>query len=103
MSTATLINPFTPDSEPDPSDAALVASGASSTDRIFCHRADRPRLREVVGETIERFDNEIYPEYARLCREHPFYAPADTVRWLRELIERKSFKEIFGIDEQGEA
>jgi RNA polymerase sigma factor (sigma-70 family) len=81
----------------------LVAAGASSTDRIFFHRADRPRLREVVGETIERFDNEIYAEYARLCREHPFYAPADTVGWLRELIERKSFREIFGIDEQGEA
>jgi len=60
-------------------------------------------VHEEAEDVTQEFDSEIYAEYAHLCREHPFYAPADTVGWLRELIERKNFKEIFRIEDQGEA
>jgi RNA polymerase sigma factor (sigma-70 family) len=79
----------------------FIDSGAYSADRIFFHQADGPRLRELVGEKIERFDTEVYDEYVRLFREHPFYTPPEVTGWLRKLIERKSFREIFQLDEQG--
>jgi RNA polymerase sigma factor (sigma-70 family) len=77
----------------------FIDSGAYSADRIFFHQAEGPRVRELVGEKIERFDNEVYDEYVRLFREHPFYAAPEVTGWLRELIERKSFKEIFQLNE----
>ena len=80
----------------------FIDSGAYSADRIFFHQADGPRLRELVGDTIERFGAEAYDEYARLFRDHPFYASPDVTAWLRDLIERRSFKEIWHIDETPE-
>lgn len=80
----------------------FVDAGAYSTERIFFHQAEGPRLRELVGEKIERFNNEVYDDYARLFREHPFYNSPDATRWLRELVARKSFKEFLQIDHNGE-
>jgi hypothetical protein len=37
-----------------------------AADRIFFHQADGPRLSELVGEEIERFNDDLYDEYARL-------------------------------------
>jgi len=80
----------------------FIDSGAYSADRISFHQADGPRLREIVGEKIERFDTEIYEDYQRLFRAHPFYKPPEVIGWLRGMIEKKSFKEIFQIDRPGE-
>lgn len=80
----------------------FIDSGAYSADRIFFHQAHGPRLRELVGEKIERFGTEVYEEYARLFRDHPFYSPPEMTGWLQKLLERKSFKEIFNLDEPGE-
>jgi RNA polymerase sigma factor (sigma-70 family) len=81
----------------------FIDSGAYSADRVFFRQVDGPRLRELVGETIERFNNEVYDDFARLHREHPFYTPPDTTQWLRELVERKSFKDIFQLDDSRDA
>ncbi|MFH1842623.1 MAG: RNA polymerase sigma factor [bacterium] len=78
----------------------FLDSGAYSADRIFFHQAAGPRLRELVGKKIERVDAEVYREYARLFREHPFYTAPDVTGWLRQLLERKSFVEIFQLDEE---
>lgn len=77
----------------------FIDSGAYSADRIFFHQADSPRMKELVGEKMERYGAEVYDEYARLFRDHPFYAAPDAVSWLRKLIERRSFKEIWQLDE----
>jgi RNA polymerase sigma factor (sigma-70 family) len=76
----------------------FIDSGAYSADRIFFHQAEGPRLREIVGEKIARFDNEVYEDYARLFREHPFYVAPEVTGWLRDLAGRKNFKEIFQLD-----
>jgi len=55
-----------------------------------------------VGDTIERHGTEVYDEYARLFREHPFYDPPDATAWLSGLIERRSFREIWHIDDTRE-
>ncbi|MFQ5599488.1 MAG: RNA polymerase sigma factor [Candidatus Krumholzibacteriia bacterium] len=77
----------------------FIESGAYSSDRIFFHEPNQPRLGELVGEKIERFEAEVYADYVRLFREHPFYAPPGATGWLRELLERPDFKEIFQLDE----
>ncbi len=51
-----------------------------------------------MGEEIERFNDDLYDEYARLFREHPFYVAPDVTDWLRDLLEQQSFKEIFQLD-----
>lgn len=80
----------------------FIAMGAYSAERIFFHQPESPRLRELVGEKIERFGTEVYDEYARLFREHPFYKPPEVTAWLRGLLERKSFKEFLQLDESEE-
>jgi RNA polymerase sigma factor (sigma-70 family) len=79
----------------------FIDAGAYSAERIFFHQADGPRLKELVGEKIERFDTEVYGEYARLFRGHPFYAPPEAAGWLRDLLQRQEFKEIFHLDDTG--
>jgi RNA polymerase sigma factor (sigma-70 family) len=81
----------------------FIDSGAYSADRTFFHQAGGSRLRELVGETIERFDTEVYKDYVRLFRGHPFYAPPEATGWLRELLERRDFKDIFHLDQPREA
>jgi hypothetical protein len=78
----------------------FLDSGAYSADRLSFRQARRPRLRDMVGETIQRFDAEIYGDYVRLFREHPFYNAPDAVAWLRGLVERRSFQEIFHLDDR---
>lgn len=80
----------------------FIDSGAYSADRLFFRQAGGPRLRELVGETIERFGSEVYEEYARLFRGHPFYAPPEATGWLRQLLEKECFKQILHLDEPRE-
>ena len=79
---------------------SFIDAGAYSADRICFHQADGPRLRELVGEKMERYDAEIYDDYTRLFREHPFYTSPDAVGWLRQLIESRGFKEIWQLDDR---
>ncbi len=81
---------------------AFIASGAYTSDRTTFHRDGGARLEEIVGEKIARFGDEIYDEYARLFRGHPFYDPPAATAWLKELLERREFKEIWNLQEPGE-
>ncbi len=82
---------------------SLIDSGALSADNLAFHRADRPKLREIVGEKIDRFGTEIYEEFAALFREHPFYSPPEVISWLRDLLNRKGFREFLELDQSGGA
>ncbi len=80
----------------------LIDSGAyskDSTDNLVFHQAERPKLRELVGKRIEQFGTEDYEEFATLFREHPFYSPPEVTSWLRDLLNRKSFREFLQLDE----
>ncbi|MCP4897695.1 MAG: RNA polymerase sigma factor [bacterium] len=77
---------------------AFIASGAYSVDRISFHRPDSPSLRQLVGDTVQSYGTEIFDEYVQLFREHPFYTTPDISTWLRDLIARPSFREIWQLD-----
>ncbi len=77
---------------------SFVDSGAYASGRYEYLAPDRPRIREIVGDTIERFEREIYAEYATLFRGHPVYEPKDAVPWLRGMLEKPEFKEIFRLN-----
>jgi RNA polymerase sigma factor (sigma-70 family) len=78
---------------------AFIASGAYSADRINFYRPEAASLRELVGDTVQRFDAEIEDEYVQLLRDHPFYPPPDFSNWLRELINRPSFREMWRLED----
>ncbi len=75
--------------------SAFTASGAYSVDRISFYRDSSHKVASLVTTTANRFEQEVYPEYASLLKEHPFYESRDITNWLKELLERKEFKEIF--------
>jgi RNA polymerase sigma factor (sigma-70 family) len=54
-----------------------------------------PKVRQIVGDTMSRFDSEIYADFVRLHRDQPFYAAPDVTAWLSQMIERQDFREIF--------
>jgi RNA polymerase sigma factor (sigma-70 family) len=56
-----------------------------------------PRLAEVVGDRLRRFNAGIYAEYARVVRDQPFFRPSETTAWLRDLMQRPEFREIFDL------
>jgi RNA polymerase sigma factor (sigma-70 family) len=71
--------------------------GSYGPDKISFVEPGAPSLREVVGGTLDRFNREIYADYARLLREHPFYRGPDMTVWLRQLVDRPDFKEILDV------
>ncbi|HEY6553827.1 MAG TPA: hypothetical protein VI669_10760 [Vicinamibacteria bacterium] len=57
-----------------------------------------PSLRKLVGDTISRFESEIYADFVRLHREQPLYAAPEVTAWLGKLVESREFKEIFHLN-----
>jgi hypothetical protein len=47
----------------------FVSAEGSEADRIFYHKADWPRLKEIIGEKIARFGTEVCEDSARMFRE----------------------------------
>lgn len=80
----------------------FIESGALSSDRLSFRQEQGPRLRDLVGQRMERFDTEIYDDFSKLLREHPFYDSPDAVAWLRETIAGRPFREIFQLDTRDE-
>lgn len=72
----------------------LMRRGAVAPDRLsFLQEA--PKLEELVGKKLDRFNREIYADYARVLREHPFYRAPEMTEWVRGLVERRELGEIF--------
>lgn len=82
---------------------SFIESGAYSADRINFHRAQDPKLKALVGDTMQRHDAEIYGEFVELLRDHPFYDSPDVTNWLRELISRESFRDMWQISDSTKA
>lgn len=79
----------------------FVARGWHTPDQITFAQPQRPRLRDVLEDKMQRFDREIYAGYARIYQDHPFYEAPDVTDWLRGLLNRRDFREIFQLDEGG--
>ena len=75
-----------------------MRTGGYGPSKISFVQSGAPALSEVVGEKLDRFDSEIYAEYAQMLRLHPFYQAPDVTAWLRDLVARPEFGEIFDLD-----
>jgi len=74
----------------------FMASGAYSADRLT-FIADAPTLAQIVGERVQRFDQEIYADWIRLVRAQPYYSAPQMTPWLRELVQKPEFKDVFAL------
>jgi RNA polymerase sigma factor (sigma-70 family) len=81
---------------------AFMRDGVYDARRGMFAQEDAPRLADVVGEKMQRFDSEIYAEYARVVRGQPFYRPPEMTAWLRDLTQRPEFREIFDLEQARE-
>jgi hypothetical protein len=63
---------------------------------------DAPRLADVVGDKLRRFDSQIYAEYARIVRDQPFYRAPEVTAWLRDLTQRPEFRDILDLGQAQE-
>jgi RNA polymerase sigma factor (sigma-70 family) len=75
----------------------LVRLGAYGGKALTFVDEAAPRLESVLGDRLARFDRDIYPEYTRLVRQQPFYRGPELTDWLRRLLERPDFQEIFDV------
>jgi RNA polymerase sigma factor (sigma-70 family) len=74
--------------------AGLVQLGAYGKRPLtFVAEPGTPTLAEVAARKLARFDDEIWPDYARVLREQPMYrAPT---AWLHALVRRPDFVDVF--------
>ncbi len=75
----------------------FLEMGAISKGQLNFIQPSSPSVRKIVGDTISRFEKEIYTDFVRLHREQPLYAVPDATAWLRDLVQRREFKEIFNL------
>jgi len=73
----------------------FLEMGAISKGQLSFIQPSSPSVRKIVGDTISRFESEIYADFVRHHREQPLYAVPDTRAWLRDLVQRREFKAIF--------
>lgn len=76
----------------------LVRLGAYGDRPLAFVDEQAPRLREVLGDKLDRFDRAIYPEYKRLVREQPFHRGPEVTAWLRALLDRPEFRQVFDVE-----
>jgi RNA polymerase sigma factor (sigma-70 family) len=76
----------------------FLQMGAIKEGQLSFIQPSSPSVRQLVGDTISRFESEIYADFVRLHREQPLYAAPDVTAWLGELVERREFKEIFHLN-----
>jgi RNA polymerase sigma factor (sigma-70 family) len=77
---------------------AFVSSGQYASDRLSFHHPENPKLMDLVGEVMNGYGTEVNDEFVRLFRDHPFYSAPDIAPWLRELIAKPQFREIWQLD-----
>jgi len=80
----------------------FMREGVYDARRGMFVQQDAPRLADVVGDKLQRFDSEIYAEYARVVRDQPLFRPPERTAWLRDLTQRPEFRQIFDLDRAGQ-
>ncbi len=75
----------------------FIKQGWYSVDNLKFYKKNPIRVREIVSEKMESL-NEVYSDYIKLYRNHPFYDSLDLTEWLKETLEKDEFKNTFNIN-----
>ena len=76
----------------------FMSSGAYGPDRLTFVQKNGPKLKDIIDAKIGEFSREVYGDYIRLLREHPFYRAPEITDWLKERVARPDFNEIFDVN-----
>jgi RNA polymerase sigma factor (sigma-70 family) len=76
----------------------FIRQGWHTVDNINFYQENATKVNELISEKIDRFDNTIHPDFIKLYRDHPFYEPPDLTEWLKKILGRQEFKEIFDLN-----
>ena len=76
----------------------FIKQGWHTIDNINFYRENALQVNELISEKINQFDDTIYSNFIKLYRSHPFYEPSDLTEWIRKILEKQEFKEIFDLN-----
>ena len=61
------------------------------------HRPELQRVKDVMKERLDEFDQSYYVPFMELFRKQPFYDAPDMTRWLRNMLQNDEFKHLLNI------
>ena len=76
----------------------FIRQGWHTIDNIHFYRENYTKVNELISEKIDRFDDAVYCDFIKLYRNHPFYEPSDLTEWIKKILEKQEFKEIFDLN-----
>jgi RNA polymerase sigma factor (sigma-70 family) len=79
---------------------ALSGMGMLDATNLRFHRPDGKKIKDVIDQRRLRFEQTYYRAFLSQFRNQPFYDSPDMVQWLRGIMKRDDFKEIFSLKEK---
>lgn len=76
----------------------FIRQGWHTLDNINFYRENSTKVNEIISKKINRFDDAVYSDFIKLYRNHPFYEPSDLTEWIKKILDRQEFKEIFDLN-----
>ena len=76
----------------------FIRQGWHTIDNMNFYQKNSPKVRDLISERIDRFDDTIYHDFTKLYRDHPFYRSPDLTEWLNRILDQQEFKEIFDLN-----
>ena len=76
----------------------FIRQGWHTLDNINFYRKNSTNVNELISKKIDRFDDMIYSDFIKLYRNHPFYELPDLTEWIKMILDRQEFKEIFDLN-----
>ncbi|MCP4610880.1 MAG: RNA polymerase sigma factor [Planctomycetes bacterium] len=76
----------------------FIRQGWHTIDNIHFYRENAIKVNELISEKINKFDDAVYSDFIKLYRNHPFYEPPDLTVWIKNILDRQEFKEIFDLN-----
>jgi len=76
----------------------FIRQGWHTLDNINFYRENSTKVNEIISKKINRFDDAVYSDFIKLYRNHPFYEPPDLTEWIKKILDRQEFKEIFDLN-----
>jgi hypothetical protein len=76
----------------------FIRQGWHTIDNIHFYRENTLEVNDLILKKIDQFDDSIYSDFINLYRSHPFYKSPDLIEWLKKILEKQEFKEIFDLN-----
>lgn len=76
---------------------AFLSLGMADPKKLRFHHPSRPAVKDVVTKKYKQFRALYYEPFLDLYQQQPFYDPPDTTRWLRDILQHRTFREIFNL------